>query len=144
VAAVALVVVPLLAPGARDQVATLRGLGLATTVGMTVAGVGLLVAIARAAGASALAGLARTGPVVAAVATAGAFAGRMVTDLTTADGAGRALAAGAAGALTCGVVVVTLAWAGDRSALRALGGPRGGDAARPGSAPPPGDVTTVG
>lgn len=144
VAAIAMVGVPLVASGERDQVATLRGLGLATTVGMTVAGAGLLVAIARAVGRRAVAGLARTGVVVAAGSVAGALAGRVVADLTMADGVGRALVAGVSGALTCGVVLLAVAWAGDRGALRAMADPRGRGAARPGSVAPPEDATTVG
>lgn len=144
VALVAVVAVPLLASGDRDQVASLRGLGLATTVGMTVAGAGLLVAVARAAGGAAVAGLARTGVVVAVGAGLGGIAGRFVTDLLTAEGIVAALVAGALGALTCGVVLLAAAWAGDRGALRAIAEPRGEGAARPGSVSPPEDTTTVG
>lgn len=144
VAAVAAVGVPVLASGDGDQVATLLGLGLATTVGMTVAGVGLLLAIARAAGRAAVAGLARTCGVVAVGSGLGALAGRLVTDALTSEAIARALGAGAVGALTCGVVLLAAAWAGDRGVLRAIAEPRGGDAARPGSAPGPEDTTTVG
>ncbi len=144
VAVVAVVAVPLLASGERDQVATLRGLGLATTVGMTVAGAGLLVSVARAAGGGAVAGLRRTGAVLAVGAASGGCVGRLVTDAVTGDGIVAALAAGLAGALTCGVVLLAVAWAGDRGALRALREPRGDGAARPGSASPPGDAPTVG
>ena len=144
VAGVAVAGIPLLTSGARDQVATLAGLGLATTIGMTIAGAGLLVAIGRAAGAATVAGLPRTGAVVVAGSVLGAAAGRLVTDLTTADGIGRALGAGALGALTCMVVLLATAWAGDRGALRALAEPRGGGAARPGSGPPPEETTSVG
>lgn len=144
VAAVAVVCGPLLASGGQDQVATLKGLGLATTVGMTVAGVGLLWAVARAAGVAAVAGLGRTGAVVAVGAVLGGLAGRLVTDLTTAEGIAQALGAAALGALTCGVVLIAIAWAGDRGALRAIAEPRGRSAARPGSAPGPEETTTVG
>lgn len=131
VAVVAVVAVPLLASGERDQVASLRGLGLATTVGMTVAGAGLLLAVARAAGGAALAGLARTGTVVGVGAGLGGLAGRLVTDLLTADGIAIALGAGTAGALTCGVVLLAVARVGDRSVLRAVREPRVDGAARP-------------
>ena len=144
VAAVAVVAVPLLAAGDRDQAATLRGLGLATTVGMTVAGAALLVAIARAAGRPAVAGLVRTGAVVGAGSVLGAVVGRMVTDVITAEGIPQALLGGTLGALTCGVVLLVVAWAGDRSVLRAIAEPRGDDAPRPGSPTPPEDTATVG
>lgn len=144
VAAVAVLAVPLLTDGGRDQVETLRGLGLATTVGMTVAGVGLLVCIARAAGNDAVAGLGRSGAVVAAGSVLGAIGGRIVTDLTTGGGVVAALGSGVLGAVACGVVLLALAWLADRDALRGLVGPRGVAAARPGDMATPGEPTTVG
>ncbi len=144
VAAVAAGAVPLLVAGGRDQVATLRGLGLATTVGMTVAGGCLLLAVARAAGGAAVAGIGRTGAVVGVGAALGGIAGRLVTDVTTGSGIGQALGSGVLGSLTCGVVLLAAAWTGDRGALRAIAEPRREGTARPGSGSPPEDVTTVG
>lgn len=142
VAVVAVVAVPLLG-GDGDQPATLRGLGLATTVGMTVAGAGLLAGMARAAGRGTLAGLGRTGLVIVVGSVAGGVVGRVVTDAMAGEGVPAALAAGVLGAAACSLVTVGGAWVGDRSVLRALLEPREGAATRPGSATPPEETARV-
>lgn len=124
VAAGSFVVVPLLAPDGRDQVGTLGGLGVASSVGMTVAGVGLLVGVARSAGRSAVAGLPRTAGVLAVGGVAGAVLGRLAVTSVTGDSVVAALVAGLVGALICGVVMGAATWFGDRTLLRALVEPR--------------------
>nr|WP_297427021.1 lipid II flippase MurJ [uncultured Actinotalea sp.] len=145
VAATAAVLVPVLTGGGRDQSATLTGLGAANTLGMTVAGLLLALAVRRAArddgGAGggahggapldALAGAVRTATVVALgaaaavpvarllVATVGGLedAGPQDAGLAAALGAG-ALAALAA--LVASVVLLGVVGLLDRSSLRAL------------------------
>ncbi len=142
VALVAVVAVPALGADG-DQPAALRGLGLATTVGMTVAGVGLLVGIARAAGRSALDGLGRTAVVIGGGSVVGAVLGRWVTDATTGDGVVAALTAGVVGAVTCAFALLSVTWLGDRGVLRAVAEPRDDAATRPESAVPPEETSTV-
>jgi putative peptidoglycan lipid II flippase len=120
VGAATVLVVPALTDGGRDQVATLRGLGIASAVGMTVAGVGLVLGVVRAAGAPAVAGVARTAGVVTLGGAAGAWAGRLATTTIGYDSTGRALVAGVVGALVVALAVIALAWALDRSVLRTL------------------------
>jgi len=120
VAAVTVVFVPVLTGGDQDQVATLRGLGIATAVGMTVAGVGLVLGLVRAAGAPAVAGVARTACVVTAGGVLGAWAGRAVTVGLGYTTTWSAVVAGVIGAVVCGAVVVVVAMALDRSVLRTL------------------------
>lgn len=132
VAVSAAVVVPLMAGGDRDQPATLAGLGLATTIGMTVAGVALLVGVARAAGHGAVAGVPRSAAVLVAGGVVGGLAGRVVVDALTGSGWPSALLAGMAGAVVCGVVVLVVARLGDRSVLVALREPTASES-RPGN-----------
>ncbi len=122
VALAAIAVVPAFAGGERDQVATLSGLGLATTLGMTVAGVGLLFGVVRAVGRDAVQGVPRTAVVLAVGGLAGALAGRRATDLLlSADqGIWFAVLAGVVGALVAGLVIVAAAWLGDRESLRGM------------------------
>ena len=110
--------------GDRDQVATLRGLGIAITLGMTVAGAGLLVGTVRAVGRGAVAGLARTTVVLAAGGASGALAGRACSNAVGSDDIASALLAGVLGAVVCALVVVVVVWLLDRSIVRALVEPR--------------------
>lgn len=141
-AGVAVVAVLVLTGGGRDRAATLQGLGLATTVGMTVAGVGLLVGLVRSAGRSAAAGVPRTAGVLAAGGLVGAVVGRLVVDGLAGSGAGwvPAVVAAVAGAFACLAAVLAAAWLGDRGALGTL------REASPSSPPErrPGDVRPVG
>ncbi|MEG3613882.1 murein biosynthesis integral membrane protein MurJ [Isoptericola haloaureus] len=68
--------VPVFAGGGDVETAVLAWLGGATTVGMTVAGAALLLAVRRRVGAPALDGVLRTGAVTVAAAAVGALAGR--------------------------------------------------------------------
>lgn len=122
VAAGAVVAVLVFTGGERDQPATLAGLGLATSLGMTVAGVGLLLGVLRAAGRDAVEGVARTAVVLVLGGAAGAAGGRWVADLVLSaeSGAGMALVAGVGGSVAAGLVVVVATWLLDASALRAL------------------------
>lgn len=110
--------------GDRDQVATLRALGIAITLGMTVAGAGLLVGTVRSVGRGAVAGLARTTAVLAAGGASGALAGRACSNAVGSDDIASALLAGVLGAVVCALVVVVVVWLLDRSIVRALVEPR--------------------
>ncbi|MDT0166165.1 lipid II flippase MurJ [Actinotalea sp. AC32] len=123
VVGVAVVLVPALAGPSADQPATLAGLGVANTVGMTVAGVGLLVAVSRSAGRSAVHGVVRTAAVLLVGGAGGGLAGRLVGDevLSRAgEGIGEAVAAGALAAVAAGVVVLALALLVDRHSVLAV------------------------
>lgn len=110
------------ASGARDQVDVLTALGLATTLGMTVAGALLLVAIRRHAGPDAVRGVPRTLAVLALGTGLGsvagwALSGRVLTDdasLLAGIGTGLLVAAVAA------LIVVGVSLVLDRSALFGL------------------------
>ncbi len=124
-AAGAAVAVLLLTGGEQDRVSALQGLGLASTVGMLVAGAALLRALVRSAGRGAVAGVTRTVAVAAGGAAAGAVAGRLVTDALATGGWARALVAGICGAVVCAAVLGVATWAGDRSLVGILRDPRG-------------------
>lgn len=105
--------------GVRDQAGVLLQLGLATAVGMSVAGAGLLVATRRHAGPEATHGVPRTLLVVAVGVALGALAGSAVSGALLPDDAGwlPAVGVGALAALVAGAVVVGVSLAGDRAAL---------------------------
>ncbi|MEJ5914234.1 lipid II flippase MurJ [Pseudokineococcus sp. 1T1Z-3] len=121
-------------PGSERVVAMAGG----TSVGMVVAAVLLLRALARAAGREALAGVGRTCAASVGAAVLGAAAGRVVTDALTGGatsgevaevlGVGGAaasgplllLAAGLTGAVVAAVVVLAVALVADRGAAGAL------------------------
>lgn len=124
VAAVAAVVgVLVLTGGAPDRIGALQGIGAASTLGMTVAGVGLLVALVRSAGRDAARGVLRTTVVLGAAGVLGAVLGRLVVDAWGAGGWGAAVAAAALAAVACALLVAAAAWLGDRSILRTLRDP---------------------
>jgi putative peptidoglycan lipid II flippase len=127
-----------------DSVGALRGLGAGSTIGMTMAAVGLVVAVRRTVGPGAVGGLGRTlaiGSVAAAFAgvagraTGAAVAIRLdghrggsglapkevldVDAIASVDG-WAALAGGAAGALVAAVIVGAMIAAADRSILSTL------------------------
>ncbi|MCB7138157.1 murein biosynthesis integral membrane protein MurJ [Cellulosimicrobium marinum] len=108
--------------GTRDQTGVLVQLGLATTVGMTVAGAGLLLATRRHAGPDATRGVPRTLAVVAVGVALGAVAGSAVSGALLPDDASWPVAVGVGvlAALGAGVVVAGAALVGDRAALGVL------------------------
>lgn len=122
VAVVALVLPPLVADGSTDLGATLAALGIANTAGMAVAGGLLLWALHRHGGAGALAGLGRTGGVVALGSAAAAWAGATTAQAMLPDDPSWTVAAGvgAAVALLAGAVLAAAVLAGDRTVLRDL------------------------
>ena len=125
--------------GARDRLGALEGLGMASTAGMTVAGVALIVALVRSSGREAVAGVSRTVAVLGAGGLLAAVTGRLLVDaLSGATWLGAVVAAVVA-AVACVVVVGTCAWWGDRGVLLALRDPR-----HPASEPPADDPATVG
>lgn len=118
VASIAAVLV--LTPDGADGPATLRGLAIGNTIGMTVAGLALLVAVRRCAGPRALAGTPRTLAVAVVGAALGAVAGRWVVDAAlgfTDRGIDSAVVAGLGGATLSAVVVVAATWVADRSTI---------------------------
>ena len=120
----AAVLVRLWAPQGGDGPATLRALGAGTTLGMTVAGVALLLALRRALGAGSLTGVARTVLVGVTGAVLGALAGRVVTDLLLGALSPVLLSgilAALAGAAVAGGVALLAVHLGDRSSLRVAG-----------------------
>lgn len=114
-----IVAVALLVPE-PDTADVLVALGVGSSVGMTVGGVGLVIAVSRAVGSAALGGLGRTCAVVLAAALAGALSGRWLTLVVQSqlDGvAGALTGAVSGGALACVVVIGVLALA-ERSTLQ--------------------------
>ncbi len=107
-----------------DGPRTLVALGLGASVGMTLGAAVVLVALRRAAGPAALAGVARTLVVGVVGAAIGAVAGRW-TATTVADLVGEGVVtwvlAGGGGALLAGAVVLATCWLGDRSTFAGLG-----------------------
>jgi len=97
---------------------TLQSLGLASSLGMTVAAVGLFVAVRRAWGPQASAGLGRSAVVAAGSGALAATAGRALAGVLHPDGLG----SGAGVAVLVAMVVVTLCavciWVGDRESAR--------------------------
>ncbi|MGO1294988.1 MAG: lipid II flippase MurJ, partial [Cellulosimicrobium funkei] len=145
VVAAAAYVLPALT-GARDQAGVLLQLGLATAVGMSVAGAGLLLATRRHAGPDATRGVPRTLVVVAVGVALGALAGSALSSVLLPDDAGwlPAVGVGALAALVAGVVVVGVSLVGDRAALLGVlrrGTPSTGDPAAPGAGDAVGPTT---
>ena len=124
VAGSALLLAPQLTRDGPDQVTTLQALAMASALGMTVAGGGLLLGIVRAAGRPAARGVPRTVAALVVGGVAAAWSGRLtaVLILGSTGGAGiiRAVVAGVAGAAVACAVVVALMSLVDRSVLRAL------------------------
>lgn len=127
VAVASVVAVRLLAPGGGDAAGTLIGLAAGNTVGMAVAGVVLLLALARAAGSDALAGTRRTTVVVGVAALAGAVLGRWVVDAVTGAALGpvastppvvTSLLVGVLGAAVAAGAVLAAGWVTDGRAMR--------------------------
>ncbi len=108
--------------GARDQAGVLLQLGLATSIGMSVAGAGLLLATRRHAGPEATRGVARTLVVVVVGLVLGAVAGSMLSRALLPDDAGwlPAVGVGALAAVVAGAVVVGVTLLGDRAAILGL------------------------
>ncbi|QTE30716.1 murein biosynthesis integral membrane protein MurJ [Pengzhenrongella sicca] len=98
----------------------LRGLAIGNTIGMTVAGVVLLVAVRRSAGPAALAGVPRTLLVAGASAALGALGGRWVVDSVldlTGSNAASAIVSALGGAALSVLVVVAATWFADRTTI---------------------------
>ncbi|WP_336708848.1 murein biosynthesis integral membrane protein MurJ [Oerskovia sp. USHLN155] len=108
--------------GEGDQVRVLGLLGLATAVGMTVAGLLLLLAVRRHAGPAAVAGVPRTVVVVALGVMLGGSAGRVLSAQVLPDDAhvAVALVVGVGVAVLGALVVVGLAFVADRSSVVGL------------------------
>jgi putative peptidoglycan lipid II flippase len=105
--------------GRRGAAATVVGLAAGNSAGMLVAGVLLLVAVRRAAGAPAVAGVALTLVRVGAGAAAAAVAGRLVADaaLRAVPGTGGAVLAGLGGGVVVLGLVAAVLLVAEREAL---------------------------
>lgn len=113
----------LLVPHGPDGPATLNALAVGTSVGMTVGGSALLVALRRAGGPGVGAGLGRTLTVLLLAGTAGSIAGRWTVDAVLAmvgDGVLGAIGAAAGGACIAVAVVLGAIWLADRSTFTGL------------------------
>jgi putative peptidoglycan lipid II flippase len=122
VAAVAsiVVVLALVQAGTTDPRRTLLGLGLASSAGMTVAGVLLVWGVLRARGATALGGMLRAQTVALLAAAVAIAGGRAVTQAVLSPGVGRSLLAGVLGAVVAVVLLAVVVGAADRGDARAL------------------------
>ncbi|MGV8968120.1 MAG: murein biosynthesis integral membrane protein MurJ [Cellulomonas sp.] len=115
-----IVAVLVLVPDGKDRAGTLLGLALGNTIGMTVAGIALVIAVRRCAGRAALAGAARTLAVAALGATAGALAGRWIVDAVLGllqPTIVASLFAGLGAAAVSVVLVLAATWFVDRSTI---------------------------
>lgn len=99
---------------------TVAALGAGNSIGMTLGGLLLLLAVARAAGGAALAGLARTAAVALGAALLAAVAGALLGAAFDDAGFALALAGAAACALLTGAVFAGVVALGDRDTLTAL------------------------
>ena len=135
VVVVSIVACWLLVPDGRDGPAALNALAIGTSVGMTVGGAALLVALRRAGGPGVGAGLGRTVAVLLVAGSVGSIAGRWTVDTVLAmvgSGALGAVGAAAGGACIAVAVVLGATWWADRSTLTGLRSP----GARPGTGRP--------
>ena len=124
------IVLALVHSGSDDPARTLVGLGVAGSLGMTVAGVLLLVAVLRCRGSAALRGIGRAHLAAGLAAVLAVVAGRFVTDQVAGAGfgaaggsdldAGRSLSAGLLGAVAAVVVLSAVYLAADGADARAL------------------------
>ncbi|WP_298460194.1 murein biosynthesis integral membrane protein MurJ [uncultured Cellulomonas sp.] len=113
---------------APDGPSTLLALGAGTTIGMTLAGVALLVALRRAAGPPALSGMPRTVVVLVVAGVVAGVVGRRVTDAilgaagpgVAGSGVAVAIGAGAAGAVLAATLVAIATGMLDRGTVRGL------------------------
>ena len=115
-------------PDGRDGPATLSALAIGTSIGMTVGGAALLVALRRAGGPGVGAGLGRTVAVLLVAGSAGSIAGRWTVDAVLAmvgTGAVGAVGAAAGGACVAVAIVLGSTWLADRSTFTDLLSPRG-------------------
>lgn len=112
---------------APDAPGTLVALGTGSTVGMTVGGVAALVALRRALGAGALAGVVRTSAAVLGGGAIACLAGRAATDALVGPGAtlGTSVGGGLVGGLAAAGVLALVLAVVDRRTLRAALGRRG-------------------
>jgi putative peptidoglycan lipid II flippase len=114
------VVLSLVDADTADPRRVLLGVGIASSAGMTVAGLLLVWGVVRARGWSVLAGVGRAQLVALAAATVALVVGRLVTDAALSAGVGRSVLAGLLGALTTVVVLGVVVVSADRSDARAL------------------------
>jgi len=114
------IAVQVIAPQGDDGAGTLRALAIGNTIGMTIAGLALLIAVRRSAGPPALTGVPRTLVVSFVGAGLGAVGGRWVVDAVfglTVPSVLSAVVAGLGGAAFAALVVAAATWVGDRSTI---------------------------
>ena len=146
VAAVAAVLPAVLTSGSQDQTLTLASLGAAGSAGMLVAGVTLLVAVRRRAGAAAVAGLPRTAAVAVLAGTAGGWLGHALADLLLPAGASvvEALLAGVAAGVVALVVTAGTLVVADSSVRDLVRARRAGTVPEPAAVPAAGASPALG
>lgn len=142
VSVLALVLPAVLTGGVDNRTTTLAAIGAANSLGMAVAGVVLLVALRRRAGAGAVAGVGRTAVVLLAGGGAGATLAYLLCTRLLPDDASLvvSLAVGVLAALLALVVVAAVLGAGDRTLLGMVR--RGGAASETAQTPSPSIATT--
>ncbi|SDD32459.1 putative peptidoglycan lipid II flippase [Sanguibacter gelidistatuariae] len=119
VSVLAVVVPAVLTGGTKNGTITLAAIGAANSAGMCVAGIVLLVALRRRAGAAAIGGVGRTAVVLAVGGAAGAALGHVLCTVALPGRASTvvAFAIGVAAALVALIVVAAVLAAGDRTLL---------------------------
>lgn len=106
-----------------DPGRTVVGLAIGSSVGMTVAGIAMIVAMTRVAGAASMRGVVRTVSIVVVGVAIGSIAGRLISDaLVGAWGTGLtgAIAGGVSGGLVAAGLAAVAVWLGDRESWRAI------------------------
>jgi putative peptidoglycan lipid II flippase len=118
--AAVVLVLSLVGSDSADPRRTLVGVGVASSVGMTVAGVLLFVGVRRSRGMTALVGVARAQGVALLAAAVAIVGGRLCTAATVSGGVGRSLLAGLIGAVVTVALLAAVVAAADRADARAL------------------------
>ena len=109
---------------AAGRATAVAALGLGNSIGMTVAGVLLLITLARIRGRTALRGMGRAVATGLAGAAAGFAAGAGVVAAFGATGLAASVGVGVLAAVAAGAAFIAVAYAGDRDGLRGLIGRR--------------------
>lgn len=117
------IAVRILAPQGGDGPATLTGLAIGSTIGMTVAGAVVLLAMGRTAGAATLRGVARSGLVALLGGGAGAAAGRLMTEtlLDSLTGVSGVIVTAVVGTAVCLLPALGAVLLGDRGVWQVSG-----------------------
>jgi putative peptidoglycan lipid II flippase len=118
--AAVVLVLSLVGSDTADPRRTLIGVGVASSAGMTLAGVLLFVGVLRYRGVTALVGVARAQGVALLAAAVAIVGGRLCTAATVSGGVGRSLLAGLLGAVVTLALLAAVVAVADRADARAL------------------------